>query len=124
MQGIKLIGLLKRFARVGAEAAMEAVHESRKQALEGMGEEEEIAGVKAPRLVLTNPASMNLDRMDLTFKLSVDVSKEEPELSDRRHDKTCAIDVTMSFAKEDPPEGLELVRDHLNKKLAHELGDK
>lgn len=134
---VKLADFLAHFAKAGAEAA-HACAERSKDYLMDLFERREhglvpktvrvnAAGraVDVPLLSIAQTPATRFDTMQMGFSASVDVTRDgETTVSNhcRLLKKSVEVDVQMTFKAADPPEGLELVRDRLNRDLSDALG--
>ena len=129
---MKLVDVLKRFAVAGANAAEAAAKTCSDTVLEYFkdGKPETIPltleGVETqvPVIALTNPPQLGMDEMSLEFGASVNIDSEEEICMHNHYDllnKGINVDIKMVFKSQDSPEGLELVRDKLNKELSENL---
>ena len=138
MAKLKLSELLKKIAESGAEASISAAEQSRKHMLDLFEETDdgdyapkmvklELQGVQidVPKMTLMPPSDVRFHTMKMAFAASVDVEKDGTATLFNHlnlFQRTVDVKVAMEFRATNPPEGFELIREKLQRTLAHELG--
>ena len=138
MAKLKLSQLLVKVAESGAEASISAAEQSRKHMLDMFEEtapgeykprmvklKVNGAQIDVPKLTLMPPSDVRFHTMKMAFAASVDVEKDGTATLFNHlnlFQRTVDVKVAMEFRATDPPEGFELIREKLQRSLAHELG--
>ena len=135
---LKLSQLLVKVAESGAEASISAAEQSRKHMLDMF--EETAAGeykpklvklelqgvqIEVPKMTLMPPSDVRFHSMKMAFAAAVDVEKDGTATLFNHlnlFQRTVDVKVAMEFRCTTPPEGFELIREKLQRDLAHELG--
>lgn len=129
---MKLVEILKRFAVAGAQAAESAAKTCSDTVLEYFKDGKpktidiQIGDRKTPvpEISLLNPPQLGMEEMSIEFGVTVNVDGEEDITMHNTYNlfkKGVAVDVKMTFKSQDSPEGLELLREKLNKDLSESL---
>ena len=84
-----------------------------------------IAGttVQVPEVCLKSPQALQLESMEMEFDLTIDSATGALHNHIRLLKKATTVRVRLKLRSEDLPEGVELLRDKLNKQLSHQLSD-
>ena len=134
---VSMTDFLKKFSHAGNLAAREAATRSMNHVLEMFEEKDgelhaRTVNIKAgentvevPLLTLMMPPYVSLGTLSIKFQVSVDITDEGDCLlypHSKLMEKAVECEVAMDFEALETPEGIELLRDFMNKRLSHELG--
>ena len=116
-------GIAKRMVRAAVEASKEGSNAEMEDFVRRVNTEESLVGIKVPQALLVSEHPVGVKQVRLRKTIDVEYDGDDMVVSNTQGlmQKSVEMDIEILITSKDPPEGMELVLEHLERKLERDL---